>query len=149
MSEFDAESFMGREVNEHSETTYVPIPEGEYTALVERVTPRGTTRNGSVILDVHWAVDDEGVREATGMDNPIARQTLFIDLENGAIAFGKNKNVQLGRLRAALGQNQDGMSWSPMMLVGAGPATVKIEQRVSDDDPDVIYTDVKRVVALS
>ena len=41
--------------------------------------------------------------------------------------FGSNKNVKLGRLREALGQNKNGQAWSFGMLKGAGPIKVSIE----------------------
>jgi len=144
-SEFDLETFMGREVDDSSETRYTPCPEGDYTGIIDGVKCRGVTKQGSIITDIVWAVDDQTVRDATGMDNPTVRQTVFVDVENGAIAFGQNKNVQLGRLREAVGQNQAGKPWSLRMLEGGGPALIHVEHRANPDNPDDVFADVKRV----
>ena len=56
--------------------------------------------------------------------------------------MGKNKNVQLGKLREALGQNGPG-AWSFGMLEGAS-GIVRIEHREWNDS---VFADVKGVAA--
>lgn len=41
--------------------------------------------------------------------------------EDGYLDFGPNKNLALGQVRAALGQNNPGETWSFNYLRGAGP----------------------------
>ena len=61
-----------------------------------------------------------------GRDKVVVSKQIILDVTpNGAIDTGKNKNIELGRLRAAAGQN-DGQPWSVGHLRGAGPMMVKV-----------------------
>jgi hypothetical protein len=116
-STFDVNAFQTAQFTDANSTQYVPVPEGEYVAVVEKQTIRQA--KSSVILDVTWKIDDAGDAEATGMANPQVRQSIFLDVgENGNLEFGKGKNVALGRLREALGQNVSGQPWTFQHLVG-------------------------------
>ena len=76
------------------------------------------------------------------MDEPTARQTIWLDVnEQGGLVFGKNKNVSLGKLRDALGQNT-GAPWSPTHLIGQ-PATVLIKHRMGSEGG--VFSEVKGV----
>lgn len=144
MSTFNPDSFLNTETTEANDTRYAPIPEGEFSACVKDIKPR-TTNSGKAVLDVSWIIDDAGVAEATGMKENTARQSIFLDLtEQGGLDNGKGKNIQLGKLRDALGQNASGKAWRPGMLVG-GVARVKIAHRM---DGDAVYVDVKGVSKL-
>jgi len=124
---FNVDAFQNAQFNDANSTEYVPVPVGEFPAVVDKQAIR--TAKSSVILDVTWKIDDEGVAKETGMANPTVRQSIFLDIgENGNLEFGKGKNVQLGRLREALGQNVAGTPWSFNHLVGA-VAKVRIAHR--------------------
>lgn len=144
MSTFNHESFLNTETTDSNDTQYTPVPEGEFPACVKDIKAR-TTSSGKAVLDVNWKIDDAGVEAATGMKENTVRQSIFLDItENGGLDNGKGKNVQLGKLRDALGQNASGKAWRPGMLVG-GVARVKVSHRM---DGDNIYTDVKGVSKL-
>lgn len=82
------------------------------------------------------------------MAEPSVRQTLWLDTtESGGLDFGKGKNVGLGRLREALGQNAPGKPWAPGMLVG-GVAKVKVSHSIDKRDNVTINADVKAVLPL-
>lgn len=143
MSNFSADAFMGTEVEGVGETEYTPIPEAEYTALIKEVKA-DTTPKGNPFLELIWIIDDQTVRDLIGMEEPTVRQTLWLDIsDGGALEFGKNKNIQLNKVRAALGQN-DGKPWSPNQMRGR-PATILIKHRLGDQGQ--IYADVKAVRA--
>ena len=83
------------------------------------------------------------------MERVSVRQSIFIDMESdGRIALGENRNVKLGKLREALGQNNAG-AWAPRMLVGAGPVTIKTINKPDKNDPETIYSNVQRVAAAA
>lgn len=148
MSTFDPDTFLSTQVTEKMASHYTPIPEGEYQATIADVVVR-QPKEGMRILDVTYNVimDDE-IRKSLGLDNPTTRQSIFLDTTpSGGLAFGPNRNVKLGKLRDAVGQNV-GKPWSPLSLVGAGPLLIKIKHRIDQDDPDIIYTDVARVAPL-
>lgn len=143
MSEFNAEQFMQTEFEGKLETEFTPIPEGEYRAVIKEVNP-DVTPKGSPLLELIWIIDDQSVRDLIGMDEPTSRQTIWLDVnENGGLEIGKNKNVSLGKLREALGQN-DGRPWAPTMLLGQ-PATVNIKHRLGSEGG--VFAEVKGVRA--
>lgn len=142
MSTFNPDTFLNTTVEGELSTQYTPIPEGEFNAVVDKVEPRSTA-TGKAILDVTWKIDDSAVAEATGIAAPSCRQSIFLDItESGGLDIGKGKNIQLGKLRDALSQNQPGKAWAPSMLLGQ-VAKVLVKQRVADDG--AVYTDVKGV----
>jgi len=142
MSTFDPDSFMNSEVEEALSTEYVPIPEGDYQAVIDKATPK-VTPNGNALIEVHWKIDAPGVDDA---HEKTVRQAIWLDITgSGALETGKGKNVALGRLREALSQNVPGQRWNPGMLEG-NVAKIKVKQRAGDDG--AIYTDVKGVAKL-
>lgn len=148
---FDPNLFVQATVEGVLSTQYTAVPEGEYQAIVKEV--KGRMAKDSAVLDVSWIIDDESVRELTGMDEPTVRQTIFLDVTETGLDLGKGKNVQLGRLREALGQNT-GAAWSPAHMEGK-VATILVTQRVVTTDKDGrilpesehrTYNDVKGVM---
>ncbi len=143
LSTFDPDTFLSTEFSEPNETRFQPIPTMDCEASVDNIKVR--VAKESTIMDVWWLLHDEVLAERLGRDRLVCRQSVFLDIENGVIALGPNKNVQLGRLRKALGQNEGGRPWSPRMLEGAGPALVHVEQ-----DPNGEYpSEVKRAAPLA
>ena len=151
MSTFDLDTFMSTTVEGANETKYTPIPEADYTAFIEDCAPRQVeTKNGdATVLDVTYKlVNVEQLQQDMGMEELSVRDSIFLDVEpSGAIAFGKNKNVRLGRLREAVKQNDPKKAWSPMMLKGAGPVLIKVTQKPDTNDPTIVYNRVSKVAA--
>jgi len=139
---FDSDSFMSATSEGEMSTEFVPVPEGEFNAVIDGVKVREA--KGNVLLDVSWNIDDAAVAEATGRDKNTVRQTLFLDMtDGGGLDLSQGKNVQLGKLREALGQNGPG-AWSPSMLDG-NVAKVRVSHRMYEG---TTYADVKGVTAL-
>ena len=133
---FDTDNFLNTQTTETTATEYAPVPEGEFNAVIDKLAARSP--KGNSILDVSWRLDAPGDTEA---DGKIVRQSVFLDItENGGLDNSKGKNVQLGRLRAAIGQNNAGQAWAPNMMLGQ-VAIVSVKHRVVDDG--TIYADVK------
>jgi len=147
MSTFDVNAFQNATFTESNSTTYTPVPEGEYPAAIREADDIKirATEKGSVILDIKWTIDDASVTAVTGFETNTVRQSIFLDVTaNGGLDFAKGKNIQLGRLREAVKQNQAGQPWTFGSLVGA-VARVTVKHRLVDDQ---IYTDVRGVAAL-
>lgn len=143
-SAFDPEAFNNTTFNDANSTRFPVVPEGEYAAIVKKKDWR-TTEKGSLILDIHWAIDDQGVKDSTGLAEPTARMSIFIDrTPTGGLDFSEGKNVKLGKLREALGLNQPGQPFSFNMIDGK-PARVKVKHRLVDGET---FTDVKDVTKL-
>lgn len=147
MSQFDADQFMNSSTTDANSTQYTPVPEGEFQASINSVTPR-VTGTGKALLNIGWKVDDERVRTETGMADPMVYQTIWLDVtESGGLDTGKGKNVGLGKLREALGQNKPGAPWSPGMLMGQ-VAMIRVGHSIDKRDNVSIQAEVKAVAAL-
>lgn len=138
------DTFLDTVITEANSTVIPAVPEGDWPAYIFEIKPR-TIKNGSMVLDVLWIITAQEVIDELGMDEPRVRQSVWLDqTETGSLDFSEGKNVGLGRLRAAVNQNQSGKPWSPNQLLGQN-ALVTVKQRVVDEDT---YADVKAVHAL-
>lgn len=155
MSMFDPDAFLSGTVDQEMDTSIPPIPEGNYKAIVEEV---GARESGEYkLLDVTYELLEgemgEGldeIKEQLGRKKLTVRQSIFLDVdESGAIAIGDGKNIGLGRLREAAGQNRSGQPWSPLMLKGVGPLVIGVTQRPDKNDETKVYNDVRRVAAAA
>lgn len=148
MSVFDPEQFLNQKTEGALDTQLIPVPEGEWSAQIEEITPRVITdKNGEerALLNITWNVMDQEVAQQTSRDRNTVRQAVFLDLkDDGSLDMGKGKNVQLGQLREALGQNNPKKAWKPADMQGQ-MAKVRVSHRPDQTDPNIIYADVKRV----
>ena len=152
MSAFDAEQFMNQEFSEANDTKSIPCPEGDYLGLTESaelrswVSKKDPSKSG-LTLDIAWIVEDEGVKQELNRDKVVVRQGIMLDLTpEGNLDMGKGKNIQLGKLREALGLNVAGQPFSFNMIPGH---TARIS--VKHDDPDQndnIFAKVRAVAPL-
>lgn len=151
MSVFDPASFMTANVSDAGSTSMEPIPAGEYTAMISKVDPRAvnTKAGPGVVVDITYALQAPEVAARLGREQLTVRQGIFADLTPaGGFDMAKGKNVQLNRVRAAVGQNEQGKAWNLKMLEGAGPLKVNVKLRPDKNSPDVIYNDVASVGKL-
>ena len=144
----DPSQFLNMSVEGSNETSFVPVPAGEYLMQIDpengidiRTFVNKNGENGA-IMNVRWNIVDEKklpkVQELTGMKQPSARQSVFLDAifkdgQDGrpeviGIQNGPGKNINLGRLRETLGQNDPNKKWNPRMLLGK-TAKCKVEHK--------------------
>jgi len=149
MSQFDPTQFLDMQFTEANDTVVINPDDGGYPAQIEKADFRqwqskDGTKSG-LALDITWELQSEAAKAKTGRDKVTVRQGLMLDMtDSGMIDMGKGKNISLGRLRDAVGQNIPGRPWSASQLVGQ-MAKVLVKQRV---DGDNIYVDVKGVTKL-
>jgi hypothetical protein len=147
MSSFNPETFLFTETTNAFETETVPVPVGEWSAIIKSIKPRALS-DGRGVLDVYWIVLDEEVKAELDMAEPMVRQSIWLDLDdNGNLADGKNKNVQLGQLRDAVSQNRKGQPWAPGMLINQ-MAKVKVSHSIDKRDNKTVQADVTGVTAI-
>ncbi|MCZ6775840.1 MAG: hypothetical protein O7D34_05230 [Ignavibacteria bacterium] len=151
---FDPASFLMQETSDQMDTQFVLIPAGEYPAMIKTVAARQQQNPADpailwTILDVTYAIDDAGVREETGLPEPTIRQSIFLDLgADNKLDAGKGKNVNLGRLREAVGLNQPGQAFSFGALVGQA-CVVAVKHTPDKKDPEITYANVNKVASLT
>jgi hypothetical protein len=125
------------------ETEMRLVPPGEYTAMVAdfdktafevidftyKSGERAGTPGQMTKFTVPFSINDPKIQEALGREKATVTKQIILDFAaDGSLDFGPDKNLDLGRLRAAVGQNTPG-PWSPAQLRGAGPLMVKVEHR--------------------
>jgi len=145
MSGFDPETYMHEEYTESTSTRQTPLPEDEYLGTVTKVETPFKTTNGYWLQKCHFRVDHPELTEELGRKASTVRLTLFLDLTaSGSLDFSTGKNIGLGRLRAALGQNEAGEPWSPSYMEG-NQAMIRVKHTPDKDDPEKIYEEVRGV----
>lgn len=147
-SAFDPIAFAGATTKSSGDTTFAPVPAGEYTAVIDDVNVRDTTYGP--VVDVVWSIDDGALKTELGRDKVTVKQGVFVDVTEGpdgkpVLDFSKGKNISLNRIRDALGMNTDGEEFSLNSLKGAGPASIRVTQTPAKDGSDTIYANVKSV----
>ena len=106
---FDANTFINQGVGFAMPDEYPAHPEGDYpgTCVDYKVVPPEGDR--SPFIETNWRLD--------GVSGAPIRYTVWLDVDaNGQPLQGDDKNVSLGQLRSALGQNNPGQQWTPEML---------------------------------
>jgi len=144
---FDPDTFLDMSVEGANETEKVLVPPAVYTACISDLSSVSGERDDGtpwVQLVIKWAIEDDAAKVALNRDKIVLSQYLFIDLdEDGAIATGTNKNVQLGKLRKAVGKNEG--RFSPRDLMGC---FAKIDVRHVPAKDGGLREEVKGVAAV-
>lgn len=145
---FDPQAFLDSSVTEANDTKVIPVPQGEYLGVIEKVLPRpwqskDGTQSG-IAIDVIWLIEDQDVKSFLGRDEVKCKQGIMLDmLPSGALDMSKGKNIGLGRLREAVGMNVPGQAFSFQNLPGLA-AKVLVKHRPSPDTDDV-FAEIKAV----
>lgn len=149
MAAFDPKTFLDLTVTEQGSTEIIPIPVGDYVALIEKVNTRAWQKRddpsvNGIALDVTYNLElTSAVKEIIGRDKAVVTQGITLDLtESGGLDMGKGKNVGLNRLREAVGLNRAGAPFNFRMLEGQA-VKIKLGHRAGDEGQ--IYHDVKAV----
>lgn len=151
MSTFDAANFLNTVYTDSHATQYVPIPEGIYPAMtgVPNVVNGNSKKDGKpwFRLDLPLIIDDANVRELLGRDEVRSKFSIMLDVENGALANGPGRNVQLGRLRDALGLNEPGQEFTLQML-GGRSCKAAVSHRAHPDRQGEVIAEVNELAPL-
>lgn len=150
---FDPNQFLNDSVTGANDTKYIPVPQGEFPAIIKAVNARQMPSKADpgkfvTVADVVYEIDDQTVRTATGLDTPTVRQSVFLDLTpEGKLDMSKGKNIGLGKLREALGLNDPNKSFSFADLPGRA-AIVQVEHTPNEKSPGDVYANVSKVGKL-
>lgn len=150
---FDPTSFLNSPLPEANATKRIPLPVADAVPaqIIEQKMVTGEQKKGENAgkswfkLEIKCEITDrEYLDKATGQpEKAIVTYGVMIDMnEGGGMAFGENKNVQLGKLRAATGCNEPGKTLAHMV---GRMVRLKIGHRPDADNSDIVYEDVKGV----
>lgn len=145
-----AEDFLNDTVAGSNATSYTPVPKGEYPAMISKVEYRvmdSKVKPGEKnhVIDVTFVIDDATARDVTGLPEPTVRQSIFLDVSSdNKLDMSKGKNVNLGRLREALGMNDPDKPFSFNHLKGQA-CYVTVEHNPSTKDPRDVFANVGKV----
>ena len=158
---FDAQEFLAATASAPMSTTITPCPEGTFTAVVDdggdladwfreaTWNDKQGNQRSAPTARIPMRITDQGVLDQLKRDSVIVPYDIFLDMTAaGKLDTSQDKNVKLGQLRDALGQNHGGQ-WSFAMLRGAGPLMVKVSQRSDKKDPSIKYAQVDRVAKVT
>jgi hypothetical protein len=158
---FDPDTFMNQTVDApKGDTVMQQCPEGEFRAMIDDFDSNAF-RSGEAgeqaknpgkpytIFSPGFVIEDAAVAQMLGRDKVVVgHKGMFLDFAaDGSLDFGKGKNVDLNRLRDAVGQNVAG-PWSFANLKGAGPVMVKVVHEPDRKDPEKKYAKVTRVTKI-
>ena len=145
---FDADQFLNSSVTGANSTKVIPVPMGDYQAVIEKITPRQwQSKDGTqtgISLDVFWLIEDQGVKDYLGRDTVSCKQGIMLDTIHGGLDMSPGKNVGLGRLREAVNCNDGTTAFSFHPLPGQ-MARVTVKHRIDGEDT---YAEVKAVAKL-
>lgn len=165
LAPFDADAFMGQTVDAELDTVIAIPPEGDYRAMIGTIDSEKSFRTFEAkegknagreftIFQPTFVLQDDPrlaeVRAARGdNDVSVTHKGMFLDLTDaGQLDTSKGRNVDLGRLRDAVGQNQT-PGWTFKMLEGAGPVMVHVIHEKDKNDDTKKFARVSRVVKIS
>lgn len=154
----DVDALVNTNVSEKLDTTYPIPPAGEYVASISDKGPvkdwfRTVKRKDgteTATLNVLFVISDPAVKALLNGRDPTSRLTIWLDTEIDEmtkatkLSTGKGKNVSLGQLREALGQDND-PEWNFSKLIAAGPVKIMTENSTNNGRE---YSNVTRVSKL-
>lgn len=156
-SPFDAAAFMSQSIDAELDTIVKQCPPGEYKAIIDdfgedafRTFTSNKDGKDYTVFGPPFVIQDPAVAASLGRDKVVVyHKGMFIDIgPDGGLDTGQGKNVDLGRLRDAVGQNKPG-PWTFSQLKGAGPLMVKVIHEADKNDTEKKYARVSKVVRLT
>lgn len=162
---FDPGAFMQSTIDQPLETEFRLVPEGMYPAMIgdfdetaiERIEfeyrrgPKAGQPGSMVKLTLPFSIQDDKVKAELQRENVNCQMQLILDIDpSGRLDFGQDKNIKLGQVRNAVGQNTPG-PWTIGQLKGAGPLMVKVthEEVKTAGGEKMTFARVTRVAPLS
>jgi hypothetical protein len=150
MSQFDPQAFLDTQTNESNDTRVIPCPVGEWAADIDSVDVKSAVSQKTgepwTKLNVKWKITNTEANTIADRDPIFVTQGVMLEItEAGGLDMGKGKNVQLGRLREAVGLNSPGAPFSFRMLIGRS-AKVKVDHREYEGN---MFDEVKGVIKLA
>lgn len=137
------------------DTALKPIPVGEYTAQIGteqdsvELTNGTVSKEGSAYFGKPWhqliikgEITDPGLKSAMQRDKVTFRHSIMLDVVDGRLAEGAEKNVGLGKLMKAAGCNVAGAVLNDLK---GKVIKIKIKHVADKDDPTIVRSEVSNI----
>lgn len=158
---FDPATFLNQSVAGPMSTSVPQCPEGEFRMVIAsdddiskwfrevKFNDKQTGAERSVpVARIPFLVQDDNVKKQLAREKVIVPMDIWLDVtSDGKLDTSEGKNVKLGALREALGQNTDA-DWNFAKLRGAGPVLGRVGQRADKNNPETKYSEVTKVTAI-
>lgn len=156
-SMFDPQTLLDNvEITGAMSTKVAPTPLGRYTFQVrkytaKRIVPNDSNKQPFTVLEVDCVASGDQltpagqpIKSITGKDENFARYSCYLDFVEGtnSLDMGEGRNVGLGKLRAAVGQNDPTQPWAFRMLIGQ-VFSAEVEHRQDKNDKDRVFAELK------
>lgn len=148
MTTFDETAFLNSTVDASFDTRRAPIPVGRYVGVIKDIKARANVQGRKdptksynfldyvITINLTDEARSEMGTEAATLDRDYS---LILDLTPaGTLDMSKGKNIGLGILREAVGQNVAGKSWNVRDPVGQ-MINVDISHRMTPDGDPVDF----------
>lgn len=141
MMTLNTEEFLQTTTSDVLDDHLDPCPAGEWLAIAGKpeikdfVFAKGDHKGETGYrMVVKWDIQDDEAKQQVDRDKLSVTQSILLDLtdDGTGLDMGKGKNIGLGAIRTALGQNEPGADWSPAMIEGQ-PAKLKVKAGVYED----------------
>jgi hypothetical protein len=159
----DAESFLSESIDGELATVREVVPEGDYQAMLEpfediekilrtneftyKAGPNAGQPGSITSLDLTMNILDPDLLAKMGREKVTVRAQCTLDFTpQGKLDTGPGKNILLGQIRAAVGQNKPGHSLRD--LSGAGPVLIRVKHRSDKNDSSIKYAEVRTVAPV-
>lgn len=152
---FNAAEFMNETIDTQLDTKILPVPPGEHLGQIGTGEKDvdiigGIIKNGPnagkpwVRLDCMVYLTDPNLAAQLKREVVKVRYSVMLDLnEAGKLDTREQRNVNLGKLRDAVGQNQPG-PWNYNQLKGCAIKVV-VKQKPNENNPEEPYSEVVAV----
>lgn len=161
---FDPNLFMQQTIEQPLETERTLVPPAEYQMMVDDFESSAIEeisfeykkgaqagQPGTMhVFNCPCVIQSDTLKAELGVEKVIVYKRINLDIgPDGNLEWGKNKNIDLGQLRAAVNQNGSG-PWSIGMLRGAGPFMGRVDKKTGKrkDGSDFESREVGRVAPL-
>lgn len=158
---FDPDTFMNQNVDQPLAENFTPIPTGDYQMMVgdfdrsafgvaKWTDKQSGEEREQITFECPMVLQAPEVAAKMQRDKLVSTYRMFIDLDaTGQIDASPDKNVKLGRLRKALGQNNPGLPWNFNMLKNQGPVMGRIGHREDKHDKERKFAEVVSVAPMT
>lgn len=154
---FDLDKFMSSTASAPGSTQWEVCPEGDFPIMLDTDIKisniKGESDKGPYdfwVMEIPCIIQDDAVKAKLGREKVTARMRINLDIDEATARLdeSKGKNVQLNRLKEALGQNVAG--WTPTMLRGAGPIMGHVRHVMNKKDPNSQpFAEIDRVAKIT